>query len=262
MTMRRAKKKKLSGSEILRYDRMMLLTTCHDFNITEAYKSLRTNVMFSCDDDNKCPVIMVTSSMPGEGKSTVSSNLAISLAETGKKTLLIDCDLRKPKISRLFKAGSCKGLSNALLDSNDLNSSLIKVKDMNLFIMTAGSLTSNPSEMLGSKRMATLLKLLRTKFEYIVLDTPPVNVVTDAIALSPVSDGTLLVLRSDVTERNSALRALTQLKMANVNVLGVVLNNVDEQNSYYGRQHKGAYYGNYGYSTYNSATDEYAGREK
>ena len=228
----------------LRRDQAQLLTVNDNFFIREAYKSLRTNVMFAITSEVESRVIMMSSAMPGEGKSTTAANLAISLAEAGQKTLLIDCDMRKPRISRLMNLRSKKGLSDTLFQEKEEKIPLARIKDLELYVLTAGSIPPNPSELLGSNRMKNLLERMRREFAYIILDTPPINVVTDAVALSPYTDGTLLVVRSAVTEHNAVGHAVEQLKRANAKLLGFVLNDVErKKGSGYGRKKYG-----YGYS--------------
>ena len=227
----------------LRHEQSQLLTTNNDFFVREAYKSLRTNVMFSLTEDKENQVIMVTSSMPSEGKSTTSVNLALSLSEAGKKTLLIDCDMRKPKIGRLLKIKNPKGLSDALFNKDKSESVLSHITNTELYVLPAGSIPPNPSELLGSKRMKNLVDSLRESFDYIILDMPPINVVTDAVVASPLADGVLMVVRSGVSERNAVLRAMDLLERANAKILGVVLTCVKRENRSYGGYHNK----NYGY---------------
>lgn len=227
------KNKNQTSAGSLRHEQSQLLFSNDDFRIREAYKALRTNVMFSLTDEEKSHVLMVTSSTPNEGKSTTAVNLAISLAEAGKRTLVIDCDMRKPKLARLLKVVSADGLSNALFSRDDYASSIAHVDGYELYVMPAGSIPPNPSELLGSNRMRTLLDNLKKEFEYIILDTPPINVVTDAAALSPYADGVLLVVRSGVAERNAVVRSVDQLKKVNARLLGFILNGVSEKNDVY-----------------------------
>ena len=234
----------------LHHDQAQLLTSHDDFYVREAYKSLRTNVMFSLTDDKKSHVVMVTSAMPSEGKSTTAINLAISLAEAGKKTLIVDCDMRKPKIGRLMNVKTRDGLSDVLFQRDKCEKALIQVKDMELCILTAGSIPPNPSELLGSGRMQRLIESMRERFDYIILDMPPINVVTDAVIASPLADGALMVVRSEMSERNDVLRAMDQLERANTKILGAVLTCVKEEKHAYGnyrKQYKYGYKHGYGY---------------
>ena len=242
------RQKKLSVMEIIHKERACLLFNNHDFYLQEAYKSLRTNVIFSMTGEQESNVLQVTSSMPSEGKSTTAANLAISFAQNGKKTLLIDCDMRKPKLSRLLGLKSKKGLSNVLVKPDEWNQAILATQQEGLSAMTAGDIPPNPSELLGSKRMQDLIMILRKEFEYIILDTPPVNIVTDAVVLSPVADGTLLVVRAGQSERGAVHRAVEQLSRTDTKLLGFVLNGVEQEVHPYGAyRHKKAEEKGYGY---------------
>lgn len=244
----RSGKRVQNPTETIRQERSRLLTEEHDFYIVEAYKSLRTNVMFSLTGESASKVILVTSSMQGEGKSTTSANLAISFAQYNKKTLLIDCDMRRPKLARLMDLRSKIGLSNVLLQPELCEEALLDTKEPNLKVLLAGDVPPNPSELLGSARMQALLDDLRQKFDYIILDTPPVNVVTDAVVLCPQVDGALFVIRSGQSERGAVMRAVDRLEYAGAKLLGFVLGDVKESgHSYgnYGGHYAGHYAGDY-----------------
>lgn len=204
---------------------------------SEAYRTLRTNIQFSTFD-KKVQVIVITSSGPGEGKSTVSANLSVVMAESGKKTLLIDCDQRKPTVHKKFNLSNQKGLSNFLAGETDLENSFNHTKVENLDVMTSGVKPPNPSELLGSKKMGEFLNSLRDKYDFIILDTPPVLMVTDAQLLSSVSDGTILVVSSGEAQREGAMKAKELLEQVNTKILGVILNKVEESS----RSNYGYYY--------------------
>uniref|UniRef100_UPI00261F9CA4 CpsD/CapB family tyrosine-protein kinase n=1 Tax=Clostridium sp. TaxID=1506 RepID=UPI00261F9CA4 len=161
----------------------------------ESYRTLRTNIQYS-SFDKEYKVIMVTSSEPGEGKSTTSGNLALCLAQGDKKVILIDCDLRKPSLHKKFKVSNLVGLSDVIVGKEDLISAINKYNN-NLLILTSGKVPPNPSEMLSSKAMTSLLEDLKTKFDYIVLDTPPIQAVTDSQILATKADGTILVVKAE-----------------------------------------------------------------
>ncbi len=241
------RKKEPSVMETLRQERKYLLTQNNDFYSREAYKALRTNVYFSLTGEEACKVVIVTSSMPSEGKSTTAANLAISFAQAGKKTLIIDCDMRKPKLSRLLNLKSKVGLSNVLMNPQLCKEAVLHTGEHNMRAMTAGDIPPNPSELLGSTRMQELIKILRESFEYIILDTPPVNVVTDAVVLSPLSDGTLFVVRAGQSERGAVRRAVDQLERANAKLMGFVINGVDNHSTAYGKYRQGYQKSGYGY---------------
>ncbi|MDU1312955.1 MAG: CpsD/CapB family tyrosine-protein kinase [Clostridium septicum] len=198
----------------------------------ENYRTLRTNIQYSSFDKN-FRVIVVTSSEPGEGKSTTAGNLALSLAQGDKKVILIDCDLRKPSIHKKFKISNTVGLSDVLIGKEDIVSAA-KKRGNNLRILTSGKIPPNPSEMLASKVMGKLLEELKERFDYIILDTPPVQAVTDSQILSTRADGTILVVKAEQTKRDSVSNAINLLKKVNANIIGTVLNGVDnKQNQYY-----------------------------
>lgn len=203
----------------------------------ESYRTLRTNIMYS-SFDKEIKRILVTSSEPGEGKSTTSGNLALAFSQDEKKVILIDCDLRKPSIHKKFKISNNRGLSDVIIDKDKLNKSIQKRTEY-LDILTAGKIPPNPSEMLGSEAMSSLLDELSNIYDVIVLDTPPVLAVTDAQILSTKSDGALLVVRAEKTKKDTVMAAKGVLDKVNANILGTVLNGGDKNkgNYYY-------YYGN------------------
>ena len=155
-----------------------------DFTVSEQYKLLRTNLSFTLPEDVKCPIIGVTSSMRGEGKSTTSVNLSYALAQSGKKVLLIDGDLRLPSVAKKMKLENTKGLSNMLFDYDSQQLEEYKSQYLdNWYIVPAGEFPPNPSELLGSRKLGRLLDRLSESFDYIVIDFPPVNIVSDALPL-------------------------------------------------------------------------------
>jgi capsular exopolysaccharide synthesis family protein len=214
--------------------------------ISEAYRTLRTNIQFSSFDE-KVKTIVVTSSGPGEGKTTTSSNLAVSLAGGGHKTILIDCDQRKPNVHKVFNLSNHTGLSNLLIGETSFDESIHKTEVENLYVLTAGTRPPNPSELLASIKMQRLFTSLKEKFDYIILDTPPVIMVTDAQILSKYADGCLLVVASGEADKNAAVKAKELLEKVNAKILGVVLNKIDTSKNgyyeyyyhyYYGSEHK------------------------
>jgi capsular exopolysaccharide synthesis family protein len=193
--------------------------------ISEAYRTLRTNIQFS-SFENDIKTILITSSGPSEGKTTTSGNLALTFAESGKKVLLIDCDLRRPSVHKKFFISNQIGLSNLLVDNLKLEDVAIKQLD-NLYILTSGIIPPNPADMLGSKKMRTFIEEMKKEFDYIILDTPPIIAVTDAQLLSTMADGVLLVVSSGQAEREAAARAKELLLKVRANILGVVLNKLE-----------------------------------
>jgi capsular exopolysaccharide synthesis family protein len=204
--------------------------------ISEAYRFLRTNIDFSSVDET-IQVIMVTSAGPGEGKSTVAENLAVSYAHNECRVLLIDADMRKPTSHRTFQMSNSIGLSSVLSHKSS-SEDVIQATDIpNLYVMTAGVIPPNPAEMLNSNSMTKLMELLREQFDMILIDTPPVLTVTDAQLLASKSDGVLLVINAGKVKKETALKAKESLLRVNARMLGVVLNNVKKRTSeeyYYG----------------------------
>ena len=233
-------------------ERRNLLSPKSDFFIREAYKTLRTNVSFSLTDEEGCKVIVVTSSMQGEGKSITAVNLAISYAMTDRKVLVVDCDLRRPKLARLMQMNNKVGLSNVIMQPKLIESAILPTNIRGLDVMLSGDIPPNPSELLGSPRMKRLVEQLRTAYDYIILDSPPVNMVTDAVVLAPESDGVLFLVRANHSERGGIIHAVEQLEYAKAKILGFVLNDVDMEKTHYGYKKYGygryRRYGRYGYS--------------
>lgn len=198
----------------------------------ESYRTVRTNIQYS-SIDKEYKIIMVTSSEPKEGKSSVAGNLALSFAQDDNRVLLIDCDLRKPSLHKKFRISNVIGLTDVLIGKGDLISSIKKYNDK-LFILTSGNKSPNPAEMLSSKVMSKLLEELREKFDYIILDTPPVQAVADSQIISTKSDGVILVIRAEETKRDSTKSAVSLLRKVNANIIGAVFNGVDSsRNKYY-----------------------------
>ncbi|TYP75658.1 CpsD/CapB family tyrosine-protein kinase [Paenibacillus methanolicus] len=197
--------------------------------VTEAYRSIRTNIDFS-SLDNKVQVIMSTSATPGEGKSTTISNLAVVYAQSDKKVVLIDADLRKPTMHHTFKLSNRHGLSSLLTRQVDLANAVQDTAVSNLSVITSGPIPPNPSEMVASGRMSALIEELRDQFDIVLIDTPPMLAVTDAQIIATKSDGVVLVLDSGRVKKDMALKVQEQLNQVNAKILGVVLNNVKKKN--------------------------------
>ena len=227
------------------------------FNATEQYKLLRTNISFTLPEDVKCPIIGVTSSVRGEGKSTTAINLAYVYAESGKRVLLIDGDLRLPSVAKKMGIDGSTGLTNFLLDSNRIMIENYKTEiNDKWFIVPCGPIPPNPSELLASKKMEKLLSMLSEHFDCIIIDLPPVNIVSDAVAISKYLTGIILVVRQNYTEKDEFENCKRQLKLSNVNVLGLVLNGVNRGNSYYRNYKYKRYYKYYASHEYQQSSDE------
>lgn len=198
----------------------------------ESYRTLRTNIQYS-SFDKPYQIIVVTSSEPGEGKSTTSGNLALCLAQGDKRVILIDCDLRKPSIHKKFKISNIVGLSDVIIGKEELSTAVHR-HNKNLIVLTSGKIPPNPSEMLSSKAMSKLLEGLKKEFDYIILDTPPVQAVTDSQILSTKADGTILVVRAERTKKEAVNNAVSLLRKVNANIIGTVLNGLStDRNKYY-----------------------------
>lgn len=214
-----------------------------EFTATEQYKLLRTNLSFTLPEDQKCHIIGVTSSMRGEGKSTTAVNLSYVLAETGKKVLLIDGDLRIPSIAKKMEIDNSPGLTDLLrgkstIQLNDYKSEYYN----NWYIMPSGYLPPNPSELLGSRRMGNILEVLSESFDYIIIDLPPVNLVSDAVTISKYITGMIVVIREGYTEKKELETCFRQLKLSNVNILGCVMNETKSEKGSYNKYKYKKYY--------------------
>ncbi len=246
------KKKK---KNVKNYNTDMLVSSKTSFYIAEAYKTLRTNLMFAVaatEDVELKNVFVLSSSLPGEGKSISSANLAIVLAQTGSKVLLVDADLRKPVQNKLFAASNVRGLSTVLVGETVLDVALKKEVRPNLDLLTSGKIPSNPSELLGSKAMRDLLAELSSLYDYVVIDTPPLNVVSDALTFAPHTAGILLAVCPSICKHDHLKKSVESANLANVHILGAFLSNTTNQtiglsyNKKYGKYGK-YYYKKYGY---------------
>ena len=189
----------------------------------ESYRALRTSLLFS--PTNRPQSILVTSSMPGEGKSTTSINLAIALAQTGARTLILELDMRRPQLADRLNLAADRGMSRFLAGQSQFHTEIQQSAIPNLFVVPAGPLPPDPPELIGSPRMAKLLDLLYRHFDYIIIDGPPVMPLTDALVISPQVNGVVLVVDGD-TAREKAQKARNLLRSVDAKVLGVVINNV------------------------------------
>ena len=229
-----------------------------EFTATEQYKLIRTNLDFTLPDGEKCPVIGVTSSMRGEGKSTTAVNLSYVFAEKGSKVLLVDADLRIPSVAKKLEIESTPGLAD-FLRGKGAQISDIKTHLMdNWYILPSGDIPPNPSELLGSSRMENLLNQLKEHFDYIIIDLPPVNIVSDAVSISSLISGMIVVIREEYTEKKELERCFRQLKLSNVNVIGCVMNEAKSGRGSYSKYRKYRYYKNYRYyqSHYKAEDDQ------
>jgi len=203
-------------------------------SVSESFRMLQANLKFS-QVDEQLQVIVVSSSVPGEGKSTVSANLGMALAEMGKKVLIVDSDLRRPSQHQMWEEPNASGLSNVLVEPDQL-SGAIQELDTNLYLLTAGAPPPNPIALLDSQRMQDLLEQFRQEYDYILLDSPPVAVAADSAMLGNMAQGTLLVVRPNVVDQTSLTATKEMLQRSGQPLLGMVINGVnpkDEPDSYY-----------------------------
>ncbi|HOJ11048.1 MAG TPA: CpsD/CapB family tyrosine-protein kinase [Clostridiales bacterium] len=203
----------------------------------EAYKVLRTNIQF-CELDRQIKTLTITSCLPGEGKSTTSMNLGVSFAETGKKVLVVDADLRKPILMKHFDNTDFKGLSNYISGRVSLDDIIYNTNVNGLHFITSGVKPPNPAELIGSAKFRDFLKIVREQFDLIIFDTPPLGSVIDGVIIASQTDGTLLVIECNVVSYQTAQQVTKQLKMAEARILGVVLNKIGSKyykgyNNYY-----------------------------
>lgn len=228
-------------------DGATIVTEETPFDYKEAFKVLRTKIQFSGVDDNM-KKIAITSSGPFEGKTTVSINLALTMAETGKRVLLIDADLRKPKVHKTLKMPSEPGISNVLTQQEDLTNVIKKVPNFDsLDVVTCGVIPPNPTELLGSHQMEAFIASIEDDYDYIIFDTPPIGLVADAAVLSKMLDGVIWVVSYGVTVKETAHFAKDTLDSVSANIIGCVFNRVKVDS--YGNR---GYYRRYGSGRYGS----------
>ena len=207
----------------------------------EAFRILRTNIQFS-SLDNELKSIVVTSSGSGEGKSTVMSNLAITMAESGKRVILVDCDLRKPSIHKKMGVKNSVGLTNILVQKVFKEDCIVESPVRNLYILTSGPVPPNPAELLGTKKMRDFIDDLKKEFDMVLIDAPPVLAVTDAQILSTIADGVIFVAAYGEAQKMALVDAKQLIDKVGGKVIGIVFNKVPEAVSgYYGKYYKGYY---------------------
>lgn len=225
---------------------LQMIFKSNSFQYVEAYKMLRTNLNFiTCTTDTK--VMAVTSAIPKEGKTNVIINLAITLAESGEKVLVVDADMRKPMLHKYLKIPHKKqGLSNVLSGTMELNSVIVKLnlEGLSIYVLPCGPIPPNPTELLGSNRMEEIVETVRDNFDYVLIDTPPASIVTDVLALGNLIDGVLLVVRQKFATIDTVKGAQKNLEAVGVKILGVIFNAFEVKKTNKGQ----AYYESYQYS--------------
>lgn len=218
------------------------------FGYVEAYKALRTNIQYLMKDTGKGKVLLVTSAIPGEGKSNVAVNLANTFARDDKRVILIDGDLRKGTLHRYLNVPALSpGLSAVLNREIGLSSVIIRIQQYGFDFIPVGALPSNPSELAGSTTMSNLLSVLTDTYDYVIMDSAPVNSVADTTIMCRFVDGVILVVSHNDVTRNTVLAAKQQLDNVNANILGVVLNKYDARNT---GSRDANYYSYYNYDSY------------
>lgn len=222
-----------------------LVSGTSPFSQKEALNTIRTNLLFILAmSEHK--TFAISSPLPSEGKTTICSNLAITLALTGSKVLLMDCDLRKPMIHRLFKLPDDKGITSILCGINEVEEAKYIGVSYNLDVITAGPLAPNPSELLGSSNMTELLNRVQKEYDFVILDTPPVNVVSDALLVAKQTTGLILISRLKQTRFDQLQKSIEKCKLAGVNILGMIVNDVS--NSSFHNNYRYYNYYRYGYT--------------
>ncbi len=208
--------------------------------ISELYRTIRTNIDFSMID-KQLNTLICTSAKPCDGKTTTLTNLAVTFAQQGKKTLFVDADLRKPTGHMTFQLENDYGLTNVLTKKSTLKEAVATTVIEKLDVLTSGPLPPNPSELLGSQAMKELMREMAESYDLVLFDSPPVGAVTDAQVLGNLCDGALLVVRSNSTEKSQLVKAKELLEQANINIIGTILNDKKKDNTtvyYYSDQKK------------------------
>ncbi len=231
-------------SNIKKIDASKMLTADSSFSIKEAYNSIRANLLFTQKGD-KCPIFVVTSPTANNGKTINSINLAISFAQMGKKTLLIDADMRNPTVHRVFSIPTKNGLSEILAGLTD-NVSVASTDIDNLSILTAGKIPPNPTELLSSERMDKLLSFVREHYDCVFIDTPPINIVTDSTAFAGKTTGYIMIVKTESTDIGDVRTAVSNIERIEGTILGFVTNDVSSSRTGYRYRSKYSYY--YGYN--------------
>lgn len=245
--------KKSGSNSIHTTDSTKLLTASSTFAVKEAYNSIRTNLLFT-QQGEKCPIFVITSPTANNGKTINSANLAINFAQMGKKTLVIDADMRNPSLHKLFSLSSRNGLSEILAGLTD-NITVTKTDIENLSVLTSGKIPPNPTELLSSPRMDKLLDFVKEHYDCVFIDTPPINIVTDATVFAQKATGYILIVKTDTTNIPELKTTVSTLQGINASILGFILNDANsEKKKYYSyyRKYSRNYSYNYKYAYGNS----------
>ncbi|HIJ57208.1 MAG TPA: polysaccharide biosynthesis tyrosine autokinase [Deltaproteobacteria bacterium] len=225
------------------------LVTVHSPKSTasESFRGIRTSILFTSADHSP-QVVLISSAGPEEGKTACVSNLAVAMAQSGSRVVLLDCDMRRPRVHQIFEIPRDSGISSFLVGTDELKEVVRRTPIKDLDVIASGPIPPNPSEMLGSKKMKALIEALRKDYDRILIDTPPITAVTDTSVLAPLSDGVILIVRAGVTPKPLIQTGLGQLQSVNARLLGAVLNGVQTgRDSYYYYQYYYYYYGEDGH---------------
>lgn len=197
------------------------------FAVVESYKMIRTNLLFLLSQSHE-KAITVSSSVAGEGKSTTAVNIAVAFSQLGCRVLLIDADMRKPSVHKKLRVSNEKGLSSLLVGFSQLDETVSRI-NQNFDVITAGPTPPNPSELLGSEQMSQLLDRLYADYDYVILDTPPINIVPDALVVAPKTSGIVFVVQNYTTPHALFQKAVNSMEFAGVKLLGVILNGSNDK---------------------------------
>lgn len=245
---RRNERRKLAENNgFSKSDPKKILCQNSPFAVKEAYNAIRTNLLF-IQQGEKCPIFVVTSPTANNGKTINSINLAVSFAQMGKRTLLIDADMRNPTIHRMFSISVKNGLSEILAGLTD-NISVSKTDVENLSVLTAGKIPPNPAELLSSARMDKLLEFVKEHYDCVFIDTPPINLVTDSTIFAQKVTGYIVIVKTDTTNTHDVKTTVTNIEQIDGNILGFILNDVNsEKKKYYSYYRKYNYNYSYNYN--------------
>jgi capsular exopolysaccharide synthesis family protein len=233
-----------------------LLAHAHpDSSLAEAARGIRTNILFM-SPDKPHRRLLVTSPGPGEGKTTVASTIAIVMAQAGQRVLLMDCDLRRPRLHRVFGRTNDVGVTSATVDPKLLDETPLETAISNLSVLPAGPHVPNPAEFLHSEAFSTLLSRLDERYDRIVIDSPPAAIVSDATIIGTKIDGIIFIIRAQKTPRDTAKKALRSLKGVGGSMVGAVLNALEPRRLGYGKYHYYYHYGYYGRDEDQSDSEE------
>jgi succinoglycan biosynthesis transport protein ExoP len=213
--------------------------------VAESYRTIRTSILLSSAEENPLQVLLVTSTTPGEGKTTTAANLAVAMAQMGERVLLIDADMRRHNLHKVFGLDNLIGISDMIVDHSNAKTAIRALSHVpNLSVITGGTLAPNPSELLGSNSMRLLLNELRGQFDRIILDSPPLMVFSDSLVLSRLAQGVVFVVHGGRTGRDLIKKSAQGITGVNGRILGIVLNNIDltARNSYYYNPYYASYY--------------------